>query len=96
AWVHHEPVAAEVVDQDGAPVAVSGRQVLSAAPARVSVDGGPWLDVLAWAGPWPLEERWWDAARARRRARLQLVTADGRACLTVLERGQWQVEATYD
>jgi protein ImuB len=96
AWVHLDPVAAELVDDDGEPVTVSGRGAISAPPSRVSVDGQPWLDVVAWAGPWPLEERWWDAARRRRRARLQLVTADGQARLATLERGQWQVEATYD
>ena len=30
--------------------------------------------IVAWAGPWPLEERWWDATRARRSARFQLLT----------------------
>jgi protein subunit release factor B len=32
----------------------------------------------------------------RQRARLQLVTAEGRAHLAVLESGQWHLEATYD
>jgi protein ImuB len=96
AWVHGEPTPAEVVDESGEPVLVSGRGALSATPQRLSVSGGPWSDVLAWAGPWPLEERWWDAARRRRRARLQLVTSDGQARLVVLESGQWRVEATYD
>jgi len=96
AWVHGDPVAANVADAAGERVLVSGRGALSAPPARLSVVGGPWTGVLAWAGPWPLEERWWDAARQRRRARLQLVTADGQALLLTLERGQWHVEATYD
>jgi protein ImuB len=96
AWVHHAPVPAELVDADGEPVAVSARAVLSTAPARLSVDGGPWTEIVSWAGPWPLEERWWDAARGRRRARLQLVGADGLARLATLERGRWQVEAVYD
>jgi protein ImuB len=96
AWVHHDPVAADVVDGAGTPVGVSGRGELSAAPAQVSVAGGPWAAVAAWAGPWPLEERWWDDARRRRRARLQLVTADGTARLVTLEAGAWHVEATYD
>jgi hypothetical protein len=68
AWVHHDPVPAELVDGEDEPVTVSGRGVLSAAPARLSVDGDPWLEVVAWAGPWPLEERWWDTARRRRRS----------------------------
>jgi len=96
AWVHSEPVVAEVVDRASQLVLVTGRGALSAAPLRLSVAGGPWTDVLAWAGPWPLEERWWDAARRRRRARLQLVTSDGHARLLTLESGTWRVEATYD
>lgn len=96
ARIHAAPLAAEVVDATGAPVQVSGRGAISAAPARLSIDGGPWLDVAAWAGPWPLEERWWDASTARRRARVQLVTADGQARLAVLEAGRWHVSATYD
>ena len=85
--MHHDPVAAELVDADEEPVTVSGRGALSAPPMRLSVEGNPWTDVIAWAGPWPLEERWWDTARRRRRARLQLVTADGQARLATLERG---------
>ena len=52
--------------------------------------------VTAWAGPWPCEERWWDPASARRRARAQVVLADGTAHLLTLESGRWSVEATYD
>jgi protein ImuB len=96
ARVHPEPPVAELVDAGGQSVQVSGRGTLSAAPARLSVAGGPWRDVVTWAGPWPLEERWWDPARARRRARLQVVTADGQARLVVVEASTWKVEATYD
>ena len=53
-------------------------------------------EVVAWAGPWPVDERWWDPARHRRRARLQVVTADGVAHLLALEGGRWRTEATYD
>jgi protein ImuB len=95
AWVHGEPVDADVLDAVGERVLVSGRGALSAPPVQVSVAGGPWADILDWAGPWPLEERWWDTAR-RRRARLQLVTQDGQARLLTLESGRWRVEATYD
>jgi protein ImuB len=96
AWVHTAPADAEVVDATGATVQVSGRGTLTAPPSRLSVAGGPWSDVVEWAGPWPLEERWWDSARRRRRARLQLVTADGQARLAVLEGGRWHIDATYD
>ena len=92
------PVPAEVLDATGAPVGVTARGLITAAPARIRADGGrgPWCDVRAWAGPWPAEERWWDPARHRRRARLQVLDADGVARLLTLEAGRWWVEATYD
>ena len=94
--VHPDPPVAELVDGSGAPLRVSGRGFLSGPPAQLSVAGGPWQEVVAWAGPWPLEERWWDPARHRRRARLQVVTTDGQARLLVVEAGTWHVAATYD
>jgi protein ImuB len=83
----------DLVDAEGAAVGVTGRGELrgDAAPARL---GG--VDVVAWAGPWPCEERWWDPDAARRRARVQVVLATGEAHLLVLEGGRWRVEATYD
>ena len=96
ATVLSPPLRAEVVDAAGAPVAVSGRGVASGEPARVSVAGGPWSPVVAWAGPWPVDERWWDPPAHRRRARWQVVTAGGAAYLLSLEGGGWLVEATYD
>lgn len=96
ALVMVERVQAEVVDSDGEPVGVSGRGLATAAPARLSCNRGPWLDIDAWAGPWPVDERWWDAAAHRRRARFQVRVADGRAHLLSVEAGRWWVEATYD
>ena len=95
ATVHRAPPSAEVVDAIGAAVTVTGRGSASADPARLSIDGGPWADITAWAGPWPVDEHWWTAA-PRRRARWQVITADGRAHLLALEGGRWLVEATYD
>ncbi len=43
----------QVVDDAGEPVVVSGRGLLTATPGRLSVAGGPWTAVTAWAGPWP-------------------------------------------
>ena len=88
------PRRAEVADAAGRAVAVSGRGLLTAGIERLSVDGGPWQPVTGWAGPWPVTERWWSVRR--RRARLQVVTADGVARLLCTERGQWWVEALYD
>jgi len=96
AEVHLRPVAVVVRDAQGAPVSVSARGEISAAPVDVVPLAGPPRRVCAWTGPWPAEERWWDAGSARRRARLQLVLDDGSASLVVLEAGQWWVEAVYD
>jgi hypothetical protein len=88
------PPRAEVVDTEGRAVKVSGRGLLTEELDCLSVDGGPWQVVVAWAGPWPVAERWWSVRR--RRARLQVVTADGVARLLCTERGEWWVEALYD
>ena len=95
ATVHRAQPSAEVVDAVGTTVAVTGRGSASADPARLSIAGGPWTDITDWAGPWPVDEHWWTAA-PRRRARWQVITADGRAHLLALESGRWLVEATYD
>jgi protein ImuB len=89
-------VPARVTDAAGAPVTVTGRALLSAAPARMSAGTGPWLAITAWAGPWPVAERWWRPQAARRRARFQLVTEDGAAWLAAVQDGRWQIEARYD
>jgi protein ImuB len=109
AAVHVDPIIVEVRDAAGRMVEVDGRGVLSApphllvvaSPVRRSAPGGSGAigeggRVVAWAGPWPLDERWWDPGRRRRSARLQVVTADGTARLVVLEGGVWRVAATYD
>jgi protein ImuB len=91
------PVAreAEVTDGAGRLVTVTGRCVLSAAPARLVIEREPPRLITAWAGPWPLSERWWDAVAARRHARFQLATDDGRAWLAVVRDSRWLIEAGY-
>ncbi|WP_305886734.1 DNA polymerase Y family protein [Actinoallomurus rhizosphaericola] len=94
AVVHPDPLPVRVTGADGAPVTVSARCAVSAPPRQLEIDGRV-LPVTAWAGPWPARERWWDPARFRRRARFQVVTADGGARLLVVEGGRWYVEADY-
>jgi len=96
ATVCRDPLPARVADAGGVAVTVTGRAQVSAPPARVSVNGGPWLEVTSWAGPWPVAERWWQPRLARRRARFQLVTADGAAWLAAVQDGRWLIEARYD
>jgi protein ImuB len=99
ATVAPEPVPVVVEAADGRAVGVTGRGTVTAVPAMVRVGTGDRAypaQVVAWAGPWPAEERWWDGADARRRARMQVLTADGVARLLTLEAGQWWVEGIYD
>ena len=90
------PLTASVTDESGDAVSVSGRAELSAHPAWLSAAGKPARAVTAWAGPWPVTERWWDSQHARRQARLQLVTDDGAAWLAAIQDGRWLIEASYD
>jgi protein ImuB len=83
-----------VLDAAGAPVQALARGDLSAAPALIAL-GGKRIPIVAWAGPWPVSERWWSPA-ARRYARLQVELADGRAALLVCEGGRWKAVGWYD
>ena len=108
ARVFDPPLPAELVDADGRAVVVDGRGEASAAPAALRcptlLPGGGGL-LVAWAGPWPQDLRWWTPGRARR-ALWQVVaagTSDGDddgtgtvACLVAVTRGRAMVEALYD
>jgi protein ImuB len=84
-----------VTDETGAPVAVDDRGKVSAHPARFSSTGSETRLITAWAGPWPLHERWW-STDARRAWRFQVVDETGCAWLLMLEAGGWWTEARYD
>ena len=101
--VYDEPLLAVVNDASGCVVSVSGRHELNAAPAQVVI-GQHVYTVMSWAGPWPVEERWWDPLRQRRAVRMQMVlerhgdasvrTAT-HAVVMVLEHGEWWMTARY-
>ncbi len=91
--VFDEPREAEVVGESGRQVVVSGRGELSEPPAAL-VLGATRSAVVAWAGPWPVDQRWWSTDR-RRLARLQVVTDGGVAHLVAIEHQRWMVLATY-
>jgi protein ImuB len=91
-----QPLGAVVLDAGGTPVGVSARLELTGEPARLLIENGPAVEIAGWAGPWPVDERWWAPVEARRRARFQVAVADGRAFLLFLAAGHWAVEAIYD
>ena len=96
AVVPDEPEPITVTDREDDPVTVNGRGEASSPPQKFTDSAGRSQAVTAWAGPWPLDERWWRPSARRRQARFQLVLDDGSAHLCVLESGRWQREATYD
>jgi len=101
--VHDTPVPAEVVDEAGRPVLVGGRGEITGPLAKWRMDTAGsasrlsgWREIVAWAGPWCVEERWWDSRRTRRLARFQVIDDTGAATLLTVEGQSWGVEATYD
>lgn len=92
--VYDPPVVADLLDHDGAPLLVGGRGEMTGEPAEL-VAMGERHEVRSWAGPWPIDQRWWASDRARRLARLQIVTADGAAHLIAIEQQRWTLLATY-
>ncbi|MDO5030115.1 MAG: DNA polymerase Y family protein [Corynebacterium sp.] len=97
------PVAAnaevDVLDASGQAVGVTGRATMTAEPAMVR-RGAQTYRVSSWAGPWPIDERWWVPDEARRAARMQVqVTAtDGKvvAWLLIGHAGAWKIEGAYE
>ncbi len=96
ARVFDPPVPAELLDDAGQPVTVSGRGDASGPPARLRCAALPGEEVTAWAGPWAHDLRWWDCRASTRCARWQLVIAPGVACLVALTKGRATIEAIYD
>ncbi|WP_241992352.1 Y-family DNA polymerase [Cryobacterium lactosi] len=92
-----------LVADDGRSPGVDERGTLDGEPRRfapersVAGSAGPDLrPVLAWAGPWPVLERWWDTAAGRAVHRLQIVDEGGDAWLLALDDDGWRAEARYD
>jgi protein ImuB len=98
---------AQLLDDQGCAVVVSGRGESSASPAvlqsRALPNGGG--RVVAWAGPWAHDVRWWDPSGRCRRALWQVLLEGDRganadasrvACLVTVEGGAAAIEAIYD
>jgi protein ImuB len=105
ATVFADPHPAEVLDEHGAAVRVSARGMLSGRPTTLMLSTGDdatgWRrgrprSIIAWAGPWPIEERWWEPGQQRRLARFQVVTDDHDGFLVVAEHQRWWISARYD
>ncbi|WP_179300737.1 DNA polymerase Y family protein [Rhodococcus sp. ACPA4] len=84
-----------LTDASGKAVYVTERGVFSAHPARLKWGSKEWA-VQGWAGPWPVDERWWDSAAVRTAARAQVLLEQSRALLMICEGGEWSVEGVYE
>ncbi|HJQ01460.1 MAG TPA: DNA polymerase Y family protein [Jatrophihabitans sp.] len=94
------PRPVQVLDRAGQPVLVTERGAVTDAPSQFWWDSAAdsAAGITAWAGPWPVDERWWDPQSARQLARLQLVDVVGRAYLVCFDRTdrRWLLEGIYD
>ncbi|MDT5140566.1 MAG: protein ImuB [Mycobacterium sp.] len=90
----------ELLDDQGNSIRVTSRGMFSADPARLTVPGrwGGQDDQLRWwAGPWPVDERWWDAqAGGGRVARAQVLLESERALLLCYRQRRWYLEGIYE
>jgi protein ImuB len=77
---------------------VTSRGLFSADPARLTLRDRD--EALRWwAGPWPVDERWWDPDRTPgRTARAQvLLDGDPGSALLLCYRGRrWYLEGIYE
>ncbi|GAB3207546.1 hypothetical protein GCM10027262_21300 [Nocardia tengchongensis] len=96
---HHPEVRVEAAD--GTPIWVSDRGMFTADPARLQWGSSSWR-LSGWAGPWPVDDRWWahrfeDGFAAR--AQVQLDAEDKtrlRALLLIGYNNAWHVEGLYE
>ncbi|GAB2482052.1 DNA polymerase Y family protein [Jatrophihabitans fulvus] len=97
------PRPAQFLDAARRPVVVTERGAVPSAPAYFGL-GREVSAISSWAGPWPVDERWWAPDTGdggpRRVVRCQVVDVHGRAYLVTGEMADtapsWQVEAVYD
>ena len=93
-----------VYDAAGDTIAVTGRGTLTGVPAVLRW-GGRDHEVTAWAGPWPVDERWWTPDDAHRAARMHVAVDGGggggrgsrgpQAFLLIGHAGKWRIEGRY-
>ncbi|MCU1527337.1 MAG: polymerase family protein [Frondihabitans sp.] len=96
ATVYEPPRPLQVEDADGRAVTIDKRGKLSGSPAVMVSQAGARRVLSTWAGPWSVEQRWWDTAAALDIHRFQVVDASGEAWLLVLDGDGWWAEGRYD
>jgi len=91
----------ELFDAEGNPVRVTARGLFSADPFRLAAPGRKG-QLSWWAGPWAVDERWWEDARSGRTARAQVLLGGVQAgdpvqaLLLCYRQRRWYLEGVYD
>jgi protein ImuB len=94
----------ELLDAQGNPIRVTNRGLFSADPARMIAHGRD-ERLCWWAGPWPVDERWWDdrpvggqgaGPGGSRTARAQILLESERALLLCYRQRRWYLEGSYE
>jgi nucleotidyltransferase/DNA polymerase involved in DNA repair len=88
------PVAVQLRDAHDHQVVMGARGSLSEAPTTLLFSHQLRREVIWYAGPWPLVERWW--VRNRRRAHVQILLVSGEALLLTAESNRWWLAGIYD
>lgn len=111
ATVPASAMSVDLRDLAGADVGVTGRYHLIGAPATFAIAGSSGRVVTGWAGPWPIEQRFWEPAAAQRLAYLQVIFVPGpddrasalddpvaraNAVLLCRANGKWWLIGSYD
>jgi protein ImuB len=97
ATVFATPMPVTMVDEAGRPVCTTAVGAGLTSPPHALVAENRHRRVLAWAGPWPVMERWWERTPVVHRVQLLDDTGIGWLVKTAADGdGGWLVEARYD
>lgn len=108
--INHPAAQVVLISASGTRVTVTAEVRLTDSPYALGWGPRRYL-VTAWAGPWPVDDRWWDSS-GQRYARLQVVgravsgagttwdagaepESEPRAWLLIWLKGRWRIEAIY-
>ena len=92
--INHPPVTLETVA--GEHVWITDRGLFTAEPGVLRWGAKQW-EVTGWAGPWPLDERWWAGEHPGGAVRVQVMLDAAVRVLLLLGRDEtWRVEGFYE
>lgn len=80
---------------DGSGVRIDARGGFDTAPVVLRWGSKTW-SLRGWAGPWSVDERWWDPALGMHGARLQVLVEENRAVLLIYDGDGWRAEGIYE